>query len=99
MFLVNMVAFTCRLRMPLNIKTDQLTTLQRKYKEAKVDAEENLPQKFIVNDAYKAEKKSYPVRWLVVLVSVFSSLFLAIIIIIIMEKISAYNSHKKFNVG
>jgi len=87
------------LKNTLEYKTDQLTTLQRKYKEAKVDAEENLPQKFIVNDGYKAEKKSYPVRWLIVLVSVFSTLFLAIIIIIIMEKISAYNAHKKFNVG
>jgi uncharacterized protein involved in exopolysaccharide biosynthesis len=87
------------LKNSLEFKTDQLTALQRRYKEAKVDAEDNLPQKFIVNDGYKAEKKSYPVRWLIVLVSVFVTLFLAIIIIIILEKISAYNAHKKFNVG
>jgi uncharacterized protein involved in exopolysaccharide biosynthesis len=87
------------LKNALEFKTDQLTALQRRYKEAKVDAEDNLPQKFIVNDGYKAEKKSYPVRWLIVLVSVFVTLFLAIIIIIILEKISAYNAHKKFNVG
>ncbi len=83
----------------LKFKTEQLTLLQSKYKEAKVDAEENLPQKFIVNDAYKAEEKSYPVRWLIILVSTFSALFLAIIVLIVIEKIAAYNSHKKFSVG
>ncbi len=83
----------------LKYKTEQLTLLQSKYKEAKVDAEEYLPQKFIVNYAYKAEEKSYPVRWLIVLVSTISSLILAVIILIILEKISAYNSQKKFNVG
>jgi uncharacterized protein involved in exopolysaccharide biosynthesis len=87
------------LKNALEFKTEQLTILQTKYKEAKVDAEDNLPQKFIVNDAYKAEKKSYPVRWLIVIVSTFSTFFLAIIVLIIMEKISAYNAHKKFNLG
>jgi uncharacterized protein involved in exopolysaccharide biosynthesis len=87
------------LKNALEFKTEQLTLLQARYKEAKVDAEENLPQKFIVSNAYKAEEKSYPIRWLVVLVSSFSAILLAIIVLIIMEKISAYNSHKKFNVG
>jgi uncharacterized protein involved in exopolysaccharide biosynthesis len=87
------------LKNALEFKTEQLTILQTKYKEAKVDAEEDLPQKFIVSDAYKPERKSYPVRWLVMLVSSFSALFLAIMILIIMEKISAYKSHKRFNLG
>lgn len=87
------------LKNALEFKTEQLTLLQTKYKEAKVDAEEDLPQKFIVSDAYKPERKSYPVRWLIVLVSTFSVLFLAVMVLIIMEKISAYNSHKTFNLG
>ncbi|MEI6456295.1 MAG: hypothetical protein WCO93_08400 [bacterium] len=87
------------LKNALEFKTEQLTLLQAKYKEAKVDAEENLPQKFIVSDAYKAERKSYPVRWLIICVSTFSALFVAIIVIMVMEKISAYNAHKKFQLG
>lgn len=82
----------------VRFKSEQLTLLQSRYKEAKVDAEENLPQKFIVNDAYKAEKKTYPVRWLIVLVSTFSALFLSILVIILMEKISSYKSQKHFQV-
>jgi len=87
------------LKNALEFKTEQLTLLQAKFKEAKVDAEENLPQKFIVSDAFKAERKSYPIRWLIILVSTFASLFLAIIVIMVMEKISAYNAHKKFQLG
>ena len=87
------------LKNALEFKTHQLTLLQAKFKEAKVDAEEDLPQKFIVNTAYKAERKSYPVQWLIVLVSTFSALFFTIIVIIIMEKISSYESHKKFHLS
>lgn len=87
------------LKNALEFKTEQLILLETKYKQAKVDAEENLPQKFIVSDAYKAEKKSYPIRWLIVLVSTVSALFLAIIVIMVSEKISSYNAHKKFNLG
>lgn len=83
----------------LKYKTEQMTLLQSKYKEAKVDAEEDMPQKFIVDNAYKAEKKSYPVRWLIILVSTFSALFLAVMAIIIIEKISTYKSHKEFFVS
>ena len=87
------------LKNALEFKTNQLTLLQAKLKEAKVDAEEDLPQKFIVNTAYKAERKSYPVQWLIVLVSTFSAFFFSIIVIIMIEKISAYESHKKFQLS
>jgi uncharacterized protein involved in exopolysaccharide biosynthesis len=83
----------------LKYKTEQLTLLQSKFKEAKVDAEEYLPQKFVVNNAYKAEEKSYPVRWLIVLVSSIFALIMSVIVLIILEKISAFNSQKKFSVG
>ncbi|MCX6279866.1 MAG: hypothetical protein NT004_17490 [Bacteroidetes bacterium] len=87
------------LKNSLEFKTEQLILLETKYKQAKVDAEQNLPQKFVVSDAYKAEKKSYPIRWLIILVSTVAALFMAIIFIIVNENISAYNSHKKFLVG
>jgi capsular polysaccharide biosynthesis protein len=87
------------LKNALEFKTEQLILLETKYKQAKVDAEENLPQKFIVSDAYKAEKKSYPIRWLIILVSTISALFLTIIVIMITEKIRDYNKHKKFQLG
>ena len=87
------------LKNALEFKTEQLTLLQTKYKEAKVDAETSLPVKFVVSDAYKAERKSYPLRWLIMLVSTVSALFLAVIVIMVMEKINAYNTHKNFQLG
>jgi capsular polysaccharide biosynthesis protein len=87
------------LKNSLEFKTEQLILLETKFKQAKVDAEENLPQKFIVSDAYKAETKSYPIRWLIIMVSTVAALFMSIIVIMVMGKISAYNSHKQFQLG
>jgi len=87
------------LKNSLEFKTEQLILLETKFKQAKVDAEQNLPQKFVVSDAYKAERKSYPIRWLIILVSTTAALFMSIIVIMIMGKISAYNTQKKFQLG
>jgi uncharacterized protein involved in exopolysaccharide biosynthesis len=73
------------LRDQLEYEKKQLSIIKSKFEEAKVDAEENLPAKFVVDRAYKAEKKSYPVRWIIVLVSTFSSLLLAILVLIIID--------------
>ena len=63
----------------------QLRVIKTKYEEAKVDAEQNITHKFIVNNAFPAERKSYPIRWLVVAVSTISALLLGILLIIGME--------------
>jgi uncharacterized protein involved in exopolysaccharide biosynthesis len=76
------------LKNSLEFKTEQLTLLKAKYQEAKVDYEQKLPQKFVVNTAYKAERKSYPIRWIIVVVSAFSAFFLTLLIVIIVENIS-----------
>jgi capsular polysaccharide biosynthesis protein len=67
------------LRDALEHEKKQLSELKAKYEEAKVDATQSLPHKFVINTAYKAERKSYPIRWLIVVVSTFSVIFLAII--------------------
>jgi uncharacterized protein involved in exopolysaccharide biosynthesis len=87
------------LKNALEFKTQQLTLLQSKFKEAKVDAEEDVPQKFIVNTAYKAERKAFPVRWLIVVVSTTSALFLSILLIVMLEKIASLKSQKKFRLS
>ena len=81
------------LRNTLEILNKQLISVKNKYNEAKIDAEKFLPQKFVVSKAFKAEKKSYPVRWLIVLVSVLSSLFLTILFIILYEKLMSYKKN------
>jgi uncharacterized protein involved in exopolysaccharide biosynthesis len=73
------------LKNTLEFKSEQLTLLKAKYQEAKMDALSELPQKFVVNSAYKAEKKSYPIRWIIVVITALSSLLLAVLVLIIIE--------------
>jgi capsular polysaccharide biosynthesis protein len=67
----------------------QLRVIKTKYDESKVDAEQNITHMFIVNRAVPAEKKSYPVRWLIVVVSTLSAMFASIIAIVILESINS----------
>jgi capsular polysaccharide biosynthesis protein len=73
------------LREELENQLKQLTILKTKYEEAKVDATQNLASKFIVNNAYKAEKKAYPIRWLIVTVSTLASILFSILSIIVID--------------
>ena len=75
------------LRENLYMQRKQLNLLKTKYEEVKVDATEVLPQKFIVSSAFPAEKKSYPVRWIIVVVSTFATILAAIIAILLLENI------------
>jgi uncharacterized protein involved in exopolysaccharide biosynthesis len=84
------------LKNELEFKTEQLTLLKTKYQEAKVDANEFLPQKFIVNSAYKAEVKSYPIRWIILVVTVFIVFFMALLTIIIVENYNKLQLKKNF---
>lgn len=83
------------LRDMLEHEKKQLSYLKARYEEAKVDAHENLPQKFIVETAYKAEKKSYPIRWIIVLVSTISAFLISVLVIISLERISKAGLIKK----
>ncbi|HRG52379.1 MAG TPA: hypothetical protein PLL00_06060 [Bacteroidia bacterium] len=78
------------IRDQLELQQTQLNLLQTKYEETKVDAEQQLPQKFIVSRAFPAEKRAYPVRWIIVLVSTVSTLILAILVILLIENINEY---------
>ena len=85
------------LKNALEFKTEQLILLKTKYQEAKVDAEEFLPQKFVVNSAYPAEKKSYPIRWIILVVTVFIVFFTSVLTIIIVENYSKLQLKKNFS--
>ena len=69
----------------LEFEREQLALLRAKYEETKADATRSLTTKFVVNRAWPAEKKAYPIRWLIVLVSSFSAFLLTILAIIGME--------------
>lgn len=80
------------LRDALEYEKKMLTEMKAKYEEAKVDAEQVIPQKFIVDHAIKPEKKSYPVRWLIVVISTFATFITSIIGIILYENFKKFKS-------
>lgn len=75
----------------LKIETERLSALRGKYAEAKVDAEQSIPHKFVVDKAYKSEKKAYPKRMLIVLVSTITTFLLALLLLIFQDTVA----HKK----
>jgi uncharacterized protein involved in exopolysaccharide biosynthesis len=64
---------------------ERLLLLRAKYEELKVDATSNVTHKFTVNQAWRSEKKAYPIRWLIVVVSTISTFILAVLVIIGIE--------------
>lgn len=75
----------------LTLDREQLSKIKERYEKIKADAEQNVTHKFVVNYAEKAEKKSYPVRWLITLVSTTSAFIFALLLILGIEK---YNRFK-----
>jgi uncharacterized protein involved in exopolysaccharide biosynthesis len=73
----------------VRFETAVVSDLSRKYSEARLEAEQNLPHKFVVEQAYPSEKKAYPKKSLIVMVSTFSSLLLALIVLIVSDNIKA----------
>ncbi len=71
----------------LYIQREQLNLLKKKFEEAKIDAEAVLTYKFIVNKAFPAERKSYPVRWLIVATSTIVSMVFGILVLILLDNI------------
>jgi len=78
------------LRDALEHEKKQLSTIKARFDEAKVDAEQQLPHKFIVDRAYRAERKSYPIRWLIVFTTTFFSILMTFICIIAIENYQKY---------
>ena len=66
---------------------EQLATLKKRYDLLKVDAETHLPSSLVVDVAEAADKKSYPVRWLIVVVSVLSALAMTLITLLVIDSI------------
>lgn len=67
----------------LEDESERLSLLKDKYTRAKVDAQQNLPHTFIVNRAELAEKKTYPKKSIIVLMSVFSAVVFGLLYMIV----------------
>jgi uncharacterized protein involved in exopolysaccharide biosynthesis len=64
----------------------RLSELKSRLAEARVNANQDLPRKFLVAKAYAAEKKSYPIRWLICTVSTISAFIFAVLMMLFIER-------------
>ena len=71
----------------LRLITGDLMVLQRRYAEAKADLENFLPFKFDIDEAYPAERKAYPVRWLIVFLMTFGAVVMGVMTLITYESL------------
>ena len=66
---------------------DREAILKKRFELMKLDAETQMPSAFIVDSAAPADKKSKPIRWLIVAMSVASTLALALLILLAAENL------------
>lgn len=80
------------MRDELQLLKEEEIKVKTKLDQAKVDYNQNLPATFKVNSAYPAEKKTYPIRSLIVLISMIGT-FVATMVIIL--SVTAYKDVRK----
>ncbi len=66
---------------------ERISTMETSYEQAETDANSSISHKFVVETASPSEKKAYPIRWLIVVISTFVSIFFAFILLLFTEKI------------
>jgi uncharacterized protein involved in exopolysaccharide biosynthesis len=71
-------------------EVENLLLINKYLVQTKADAEIQFSQKFVVDIAVPADKKSYPIRWLVVLVSLISAMLISIGFLIFQKRWPQY---------
>ncbi|ALO15391.1 polysaccharide export protein, MPA1 family [Salinivirga cyanobacteriivorans] len=74
----------------LQLSISRVKFLKKKVEEMEIEANSNVPHVFIVDRAIPAEKKAYPVRWLIVVVSTFGAFVFSILILLILDTYRKY---------
>ena len=65
----------------------RLSMMRMKMEQAQADLESDMPHKFVVNRAQEADKKSYPIRWLITVMCMVSAFLFALVIIVVQENV------------
>ena len=69
----------------LSYSVERLSNLRIKYSEAKIDAEQNLPNVYIINTAEVPDKKAAPKRSIIVMAGTLSAFLFAVILLMILD--------------
>lgn len=78
----------------LIFELEDLTELGKKFRQARVDANARVSHAFVIDNATPPEKKAYPVRSLIVLISMISTFLLAAVVLVFIEQLREYRKNK-----
>ncbi len=81
----------------LEFQSEQLSDLKAKYAEAKLDASQFLPKKYVVNSAVPSERKDYPRRSIIVIVSTLSAFVMSVLLLVVFDVFKARLTNLKQN--
>jgi hypothetical protein len=79
----------------LEFETEQLVLLGKKLDHIRIDAENFIPHKFIVEKAQVSERKDFPKRSIITLVALFSGFFFMLLLLIFYENVKDYDFSRK----
>jgi len=79
----------------LDFLEDRIATMSSVYEQAETNAFASISHKFTIEPASYPVRKAYPVRWLIVVVSTFSTVFLAIVLMLFWEKAKELQARSK----
>jgi len=74
-----------KLKELIEFEAEDFVLLKQLYEQAVMDYDRKYTYVNMITDPYTADKKSFPVRWLIVVISSLASFFLAFIVILIIE--------------
>ena len=73
----------------------RVSEMKARYNEARLESEQDLPYKFVVESAQPSEKKAYPKKSVIVVTSTLSSLLFALIVMIMIDNIKGRTAIKE----
>ena len=76
----------------VNNQINRVASLEQRVKETKFEVEQDVPRKFVVDEAKTPEKKSYPKRSVIVIISTIAAFFLALIMLILIDNLKSRKS-------
>lgn len=82
-------------KITLDFLEDRIATMSSVVVQAHTNAFESPSHKFVIEPASLPVRKAYPVRWLIVVVSTFSTVFLAIVLLLFWEKVKELQARTK----
>ncbi|MCF8235694.1 MAG: hypothetical protein K9G67_03420 [Bacteroidales bacterium] len=74
-------------------EAEALSTVNLEYEQARRFYTDKLTYTNVVSPPYPADKKSYPVRWLIVVITVIATAFLSSLVVVILENYKTYTGY------